>query len=68
MTPDIDALYREVFERDPAGRRILQHLIANYYDVEVFERGPDGDRMTAYKAGQRSVVGGILKKLGKVDK
>ena len=65
MTPDVEKLYVEVFERDPAGRRVFQHLIAMYYDVEVFERGTDGDRVTAYKAGQRSVIGNILKTLAK---
>lgn len=61
------SLYTHTFSNDPSGRKVLEDLVARFYDVEVFvQGGQDGDRATAYKAGSRAVVHYILRQLAQI--
>lgn len=60
-------LYKRIFLNDPDGQKILEDLVAKFYDVEIFVKGgQDGDRETARRAGSRKTVGYILSQLGHI--
>lgn len=55
--------YLRVFLTDDGGR-VLKDLKRLFHDRDIFvEGGHEGDRLTAYKAGQQSVIKYILKRL-----
>ena len=55
--------YQRVFLNDYGGR-VLTDLKRLFHDRDIFvEGGHEGDRLTAYKAGQQSVIRYILKRL-----
>lgn len=61
------ALYKRVFLVNPEGEQVLADLVRMFYDVQVFvQGGQDGDRATAYKAGQRAAIHHILQQIGQV--
>lgn len=57
-------LFMRVFVRDPEGAAALARLKQRFYDQPIYAAGGDeGDRETAYRAGQRETVAFILRVL-----
>lgn len=48
----------EVFQNNPAGQKVLEHLSSRFYDSSVYTKGDVYD--TTYKVGQRDVIAYII--------
>ena len=57
--------YARVFEADPLGRQILDDLVLRFHDCSLFDK--ENMHNTAFKLGQRDVVGFILRRLAQVN-
>ncbi len=64
MTEEMAELYRRVFVHNPDGQRVLEHLAARFYDIEIFVKGAPDE--TAFRAGRRHVVGHIINTIAEV--
>lgn len=61
MVIDIKKLMWEVFQNNPAGQKVLEHLSSRFYDSPIYTRGDAYD--TTYKIGQRDVIAYIINSL-----
>jgi hypothetical protein len=61
MDQDIKKLMWVVFQNDPAGIKILEHLSSRFYDAPVYTKGDPHD--TIYRLGQRDVIKYIINML-----
>lgn len=52
--------WRYVFEQTPGGREVLDQLVKQFGRSVFVKGGLEGDRETAFRAGQRSVLDYIL--------
>lgn len=59
------AMYHRVFVGHHEGAKVLEDLVARYFDIEVYVAGGDeGARETQRRAAQREVVRYILTRVG----
>lgn len=61
------ATYARVFEGHHEGVLILEDLVRRFYDVDLWAKGPDGQRETDRAVARREVVHHILRMIGQVD-
>lgn len=59
--------YRNVFDLDLNGQRILDDLVARYCKSTYVRGGQDAERESCYRAGQASVVNFILTKINQAN-
>ncbi|AOE41970.1 hypothetical protein BEE12_16055 [Pantoea agglomerans] len=59
--PDQD--YAVLFEQMPGGQQVLAELVNKFGNNPYVAGGHDGDRQTAFNAGQLSVVSFILDRI-----
>lgn len=58
MEIDIKRLMWDVFQNNPAGQKVLEHLSSRFYDSPIYTKGDPYD--TTYKLGQRDVITYII--------
>lgn len=58
MEIDIKRLMWEVFQNNPAGQKVLEHLSSRFYDSPLYSKGDPYD--TTFKIGQREVIAYII--------
>lgn len=59
--------YRNVFDLDVNGQRILEDLVSIYSRSSYVRGGQDAERESCYRAGQASVVNFILTKINQAN-
>ncbi|KFC08511.1 hypothetical protein GTGU_01428 [Trabulsiella guamensis ATCC 49490] len=59
--------YKRIFEEMPGGPQVLEELTRRFGRAAYVPGGPEGDRETCYRAGQRSVLDFILGQINKAD-
>lgn len=59
--------YRNVFDLDVNGKRILEDLVARYCKSSYVRGGQDAERESCYRAGQAAVVNHILSKINQAN-
>lgn len=59
--------YRNVFDLDINGQRILEDLVSIYSRSSYVRGGQDAERESCYRAGQASVVNFILTKINQAN-
>lgn len=65
-TPPAPGAYFDVFVRDATGVTILEHLQALFYDRDPFVKGgPEGERETLVRLGERRVVEYLHRQIAK---
>lgn len=66
--PATPETYRNVFDLDVNGQRILAHLAHMYTTKSTYVRGGhDAERESCFRAGQADVVGFIYRQINKVN-
>ncbi|MGG6196155.1 hypothetical protein ACQV2B_19005 [Pantoea allii] len=68
MNQPTDQDYTTLFENCPAGPDILEQLVAVFGKNPYVNGGHEGDRQTAFNAGQLSVVNYILHRVDRGHK
>ena len=61
MEQDIKKVMWQVFQNDPAGVKVFEHLSSRFYDTGLYSKGDPYD--TAYRIGQRDVITYIINSL-----
>ena len=60
--------YRNVFDLDVNGQRVIDHLQLTFANKSTYVRGgQDAERESCFKAGQATVVGFILNQINKAN-
>lgn len=59
--------YKRVFEEMAGGPQILEELTKRFGRPVFVPGGPEGDRETCYRAGQRSVLDFILMQVNRAN-
>lgn len=59
--------YRNVFDMDVNGQRILEDLVAKYCKSSYVRGGHDAERESCFRAGAASVVNFILTKINQAN-
>lgn len=60
--------YRNVFDLDVSGQRILAHLTSVYANKSSYVRGGhDAERESCFRAGQADVIGFIYKQINRAN-
>lgn len=60
--------YRNVFDLDINGQRVLDHLQLTFANKSTYVRGgQDAERESCYRAGQASVIGFILNQVNRAN-
>ena len=59
--------YRNVFDLDVNGQRVLEDLVAKYCKSSYVRGGQDAERESCYRAGAASVVNFILTKINQAN-
>jgi len=59
--------YRRIFEEMPGGAPVLEDLTKRFGKEAYVKGGTEGDRETCYRAGQRSVLDYILRRINEAD-
>lgn len=59
--------YARVFDSDPAGQHVLEHLVKRYGGGVFVKGGHEGDRETCFRAGARSVLDFILAQIDRAN-
>jgi hypothetical protein len=60
-------MYARLFVGHHEGVLILEDLVRRFYDVDLWARGPEGQRETDRAVARREVVHHILRMVGQVD-
>lgn len=59
--------YARVFENHAEGRQILDDLTSRFGGGIFVKGGPEGDRLTCYNAGRRSVLDFIIGRINQAS-
>ena len=60
--------YRNVFDLDVNGQRVIEHLQLTFANKSTYVRGgQDAERESCFKAGQATVIGFILNQINKAN-
>lgn len=59
--------YKRLFEETAGGAEVLDELTRRFGGSIFVKGGPEGDRQTWFKAGQRDVLDFILRQLNLAD-
>lgn len=59
--------FKRIFEEMAGGPQVLEELTRRFGRAAYVPGGPEGDRETCYRAGQRSVLDFILREINKAD-
>ena len=60
--------YRNVFDLDVNGQRVIEHLQLTFANKSTYVRGgQDAERESCFKAGQATVIGFILTQINKAN-
>lgn len=65
--PITAGIYRNTFDIDPSGQRILEHLTALFCKGSYVRGGQDAERESCFRAGQNSVVSYIIKQINRAN-
>ena len=68
MRPASPETYRNVFDLDHSGQRVLAHLTFMYANKSSYVRGGhDAERESCFRAGQADVLGFIYKQINRAN-
>ena len=68
MRPASPETYRNVFDLDYSGQRVLAHLTFMYANKSSYVRGGhDAERESCFRAGQADVLGFIYKQINRAN-
>jgi len=59
------ATYARIFEDNPDGVLILQELLQKFGQATYVPGGPEGDRATCFRSGEKNVLEYIMTRLEK---
>ncbi|OIV46761.1 hypothetical protein BK025_09105 [Sodalis sp. TME1] len=65
--PVLPGDYKRLFEETAGGPEVLAELARRFGRAVYVEGGPEGDRATCYRAGQRAVLDFILMRINQAD-
>lgn len=68
MRPASPETYRNVFDLDVNGQRVIAHLTSMYANKSSYVRGGhDAERESCFRAGQADVIGFIYKQINRAN-